>query len=428
MTHLHRIHRLIPLATALLGCPAFATNGYFPHGYGMKALGMGGASTAMAQDSMGGATNPASMVWSGTRYDAGVNLFSPRRQAERAGALLPSLNGRTESDSNWFPVPEFGYNRMVDNNLSVGVTVYGNGGMNTDYPGGGFNCGQGPANILCGQGRLGVDLMQLIVAPTVAWKFTERHSVGASLLLGYQRFKAEGIHAFAAMPGFSQAPGNVTNVGSDGSRGVGVRLGYFGKLSDRVNVGAAYAPRMRMSEFDKYRGLFAGSGDFDIPEHLGLGVAFTPVANWTVAADYERINYSGVPSVGRPSFPQAPLGAPGGPGFGWRDIDVFKLGVAWQMTPQWTVRAGYNRGENPVQPADVSFNILAPGVMKSHYTAGFTYAMAGNSELTGALMVAPRVSVTGASLMNAMFGPGVAGNETVRMRQFSLGLAWGKKF
>ena len=188
MTILKGLARLAPLAAVLAAGPALATNGYFPHGYGMKAMGMGGASTAMAQDSMGGATNPASMVWSGNRFDVGVNVFSPRRDAARSGAAMPSLNGFVESDSEWFLVPEFGYNRMINNNLSVGVTVYGNGGMNTDYPGGGFNCGQGPANILCGQGSLGVDLMQMIVAPTVAWKFNERHSVGASLLLGYQRF------------------------------------------------------------------------------------------------------------------------------------------------------------------------------------------------------------------------------------------------
>ncbi|MHB1123269.1 MAG: hypothetical protein ACYC0T_11185 [Ramlibacter sp.] len=51
---------------------------------------------------------------------------------------------------------------MTDNRLSLGATVYGNGGMNTDSPGGGFSCGQGSANILRGQGSLGLDLMQLI--------------------------------------------------------------------------------------------------------------------------------------------------------------------------------------------------------------------------------------------------------------------------
>ena len=32
--------------------------------------------------------------------------------------------------------------------------------------------------------------MQLIIAPTVAYKLNAQHSIGASLLLGYQRFEA----------------------------------------------------------------------------------------------------------------------------------------------------------------------------------------------------------------------------------------------
>ena len=117
---------------------------------------------------MGGANNPATMVWVGSRLDAGIELFSPQRDAERSGAGFPTLNGSVDSDSKYFLVPELGYNRMLNNDLSVGVTVYGNGGMNTDYPEGNFNCGGGAANMLCGTGGLGVDLMQLVVAPTVS--------------------------------------------------------------------------------------------------------------------------------------------------------------------------------------------------------------------------------------------------------------------
>ncbi len=431
MIHSRRLTGLTALAAALVALPALATDGYFPHGYGMKAKGMGGASTAMAQDSMGGATNPASMVWAGSRVDAGVDLFSPRRDATRSGAGFPTLNGSVESDRDYFLVPEFGYNRMVGHNMSLGVTVYGNGGMNTTYPQGNFNCGGGPANILCGSGGVGVDLMQLIVAPTVAYKFHPRHSVGASLLLGYQRFKANGLQAFDNAPGFppfTQGPGHVTNKGTDSSTGVGVRLGYFGQITDRVNVGVAYAPKLNMGRLDKYSGLFAGSGDFDIPANYSAGIAFSPAPAWTIAADYQRVNYSGVASVGNPSAAQAPLGAPNGPGFGWRDINVYKLGVAWQMNSRLMLRAGYNHGQNPIASADVTFNILAPGVITNHYTLGFTQALADNSELTGAFMVSPRHSVTGPSLFNAVLGPGAGGNETIRMREWSVGVAWSKKF
>ena len=148
----------------------------------------------------------------------------------------------------------------------------------------------------------------------------------------------------------------------------------------------------------------------------------------TVALDYQRIKYSGVGSVGNASSVPLPLGAPGGPGFGWRDIDVLKLGVQWRVDSAWTLRAGLNRGQNPVTSENVTFNILAPGVMKQHYTGGFTWAMSPTDELSASLMIAPRQSVSGPSMFNAVMGAGAAGNETVRMRQYSLGAAWSRKF
>jgi long-chain fatty acid transport protein len=423
--------KLAPIA-ALCSCalPALATNGYFPHGYGMKAQGMGGTSTAMAQDSMGGATNPAAMVWVGSRMDLGLQWFSPRRDAERSGAGIPPLNGKVTSDSDNFFVPEFGYNRMMSPDLAVGLTVYGNGGMNTDYPQGPFQCPTGPAtvapaNMLCGAGKLGQDLAQLVVAPTVAYKLNPQHSVGAALLLGYQRFKAYGLQAFQ---GLSTSPANVTDNGYDSSTGVGIRLGWQGHLNDMVTLGAAWAPKMHMGKFDKYKGLFAGQGSFDIPAHYSVGIAITPNPAWTIAFDIARNEYSDVASVGNPSSNQAPLGADNGPGFGWKSITVYKLGASWRASETWTLRAGYNHGDNPITSADVTFNIIAPGVMKDHWTAGFTYALDKANEITGAGMYAPRQTVTGPSMFNGFFGAGMGGNETIGMKEYSLGIAWGHKF
>ena len=57
----------LAVAGALTAGAAGATDGYFSHGYGMKAKGRGGASTAMTTDTFGGANNPATMVWVGNR-------------------------------------------------------------------------------------------------------------------------------------------------------------------------------------------------------------------------------------------------------------------------------------------------------------------------------------------------------------------------
>ncbi len=413
---LKKLIGLMAVAGFALPGAAMATNGYFSHGYGMKAKGMGGAATAMADDAFGGANNPASMVFAGDRLDLGIDLFSPKREASRSGSM-PTLNGTTDSDSNYFGIPEFGYNKMLNNNLSLGVSVYGNGGMNTDYPAGQYNCGAGAANMMCGNTSLGVDLMQLMIAPTVAFKIAPNHSIGISPLIGYQRFKAEGLQAFAPA---SSSPSNLTNKGYDDSFGYGVRIGYMGKITPAFTIGAAYATKMNMQKFDKYKGLFAEQGAFDIPENYNLGIAYQVTPELTLALDYQRINYSGVKSISNPSTNMAPLGSSGGPGFGWQDVDVWKLGAAYQYNKQWTLRAGYNHGDNPIQARDVTFNILAPGVVKDHATLGVTYLTPAGNELTVSYMHAFENSVSGSS-------PQFGGTETIKMYQNSIGVAYAWK-
>jgi len=418
---------------------ASATNGYFSHGYGMKAEGMGGAATAMADDAFGGANNPAAMVFAGNRLDIGLDWFSPQRSAERSGSVA-GLNGKADSGSTNFFIPEFGYNKMLSNRLSLGVTVYGNGGMNTDYPGGQIPAGNGVCgtfnptgtgayNLLCGTGKLGVDLMQLIVAPTVAYKVNQNNSIGIAPLFGYQRFKAEGLQAFK---GFSSDPNHLTNQGYDSSTGWGVRIGWMGKVSNTVTLGAAYASKMQMSKMDKYKGLFANQGEFDLPSNWNLGIAVKATPKVTIAADYQRINYSDVDAIANSSTNGNPatantLGVNNGRGFGWQDVDIIKLGVEYQYSRKLTLRAGYDHTDNPIQSRDVTFNILAPGVVQDHATLGFTYGLSRDSELTMAYMHAFKNSVTGSSLFNTWTG-NTAGNEKIQMYEDSLGIAYGMKF
>ncbi len=417
---------------------AHATNGYFSHGYGMKAKGMGGAATAMANDTFGGANNPASMVWVGSRVDIGVDLFSPKRSVSRQGAVGGGgfYNGSAESDSTLFIIPEFGYNKLINPNTSLGVTVYGNGGMNTDFnsqlAGSPFaSCGGANANMLYGCGKLGVDLMQLIVAPTAAYKINENNSVGLSPLFGYQKFKVDGLQAFT---GISSSPNNVTNLGYDTSTGYGIRIGWQGKLSDAIGVGAAYSSRMRMSAFDKYKGLFAEGGDFDIPENYNIGIAVKATPKTTVAVDIQQINYGKVTAIANGvtnsmlAPPANPLGSAAGSGFHWANQTVFKLGVEHEYDSNWTARAGFNYGKSPIGSTidEVTFNILAPGVVEKHLTLGATYRTSIGGELTFSYMHAFENSVTGPSAAS-LLGAGNMGTETLKMHQDSIGIAYGWK-
>ncbi|MCZ7655826.1 MAG: hypothetical protein M5R42_18500 [Rhodocyclaceae bacterium] len=137
---LKRILGVMAVAGLTVPGMAWATNGYFSHGYGMKAKGMGGVGIALPQDALAAATNPAGMVMVGDRLDVGVDWFRPIRDSEIVGSLAPGVNGDYNgSDQKNFFVPEFGYNKMLGWNMSLGVSVYGNGGMNTNYKNG-FPC------------------------------------------------------------------------------------------------------------------------------------------------------------------------------------------------------------------------------------------------------------------------------------------------
>jgi long-chain fatty acid transport protein len=436
------------VAAALAPFATQATNGYFPHGHGMKAKGMGGAAMAMTSDAFGGSDNPAAMVFVGDRLDVGIDWFRPNRSARREGSAGGTgfLDGSADgNETNNFLIPEFGYNKMLRPDLSLGISVVAHGGMNTDYSGGQLDQGvcQGgpptgvPVNLLCGPGNLGVDLAQLVFAPTLAYKLSPGQSVGVAPLIAYQRFKAYGVQAFAPI---SSDPANLSNRGYDDAWGAGLRIGYYGRLTPTVAVGAAYATKIAMQEFDKYRGLFAEKGGFDIPENYGFGIAVNATSRLTIAADYVRINYSKVASVGNPSnqpnctptFPAGPgvgpdcLGASGSSiGFGWQDVNVIKLGVEYQWDHRLMLRAGYNHGDNPIQARDVTFNILAPGVVQDHVTAGFTYTLQGGSEITMAYMHAFKKSVSGPA--NNPYFP-VGGTETITLSENSLGIAWGRRF
>ncbi len=423
----------IALALALAGISvgANATNGYFGHGYGMKAKGMAGASTTSTDNAFFGANNPATAAFAGNRIDLGVDLFSPIREANR------NWGGPTEhveSDSNYFLVPEFGYNKMINPNLALGVTVYGNGGMNTDYDPNGFfgTCGPGGplTNMLGGCGRLGVDLMQLIVAPTAAFKIAPNHSIGISPLFGYQRFRAEGLQGFTA---FSTNPASMNNPGYDDTFGYGVRVGYLGKITPTITIGAAYASKMNFDEMGKYSGLFAEQGDFDIPENYNIGVSWQATPALKVALDYQRINYSDVAAVGNPVFPNifSLLGSSTGPGFGWDDMNIWKLGAEYKYSNAWTFRAGYSHTDAPMKGSncatftncgEVTFNILAPATIEDHITLGFTYTRANGDEVTAAYMHGFKNDISG---INPFF-PG-SPIDNIKMYQNSLGIQYSWK-
>ncbi len=420
------------IAVLLLAPAAVATNGYFPHGYGAVSRGMAGTGVAWSQDATAGAVNPAGFVELGNRFDIGLEAFSPRRSYEIIGGpsfdpastrvpglIFPLAPGRVESGKEVFPIPSFGWSRQLGADDAIGLSIYANGGMNTTWPG--FEsptCPPGsPGGTYCA-GPAGVDLAQLFISPVYARRITPRLSIGVAPILAAQRFEATGIGSFAPL---SSDPGNLSDAGHDTSFGYGVRLGVQGITDAGLRWGFAWRSRVRMGEFDDYRGLFADAGDFDVPESFVAGIAWQPTDRHTIALDIEHVRYSDIASVGLPFLPnltRAPLGAAGAAGFGWEDVTTIKLGYQHVVDDRWRWRAGISKAEQPIPESEVLFNILAPGVQEWHVTGGATYTLAGGSEVTVSLMYSPEKTVRGQNPFNT--------NQTIAlsMHQWALEVSW----
>jgi len=441
--------------SGILVSPAVnATNGYFSHGFSTKEKALGGAGTAYSQDSLAAANNPAGMAFVGERMDIGMALFSPSPRSftltgtrhdtpptpsdPRFTSINATPGTKYESDNDFFLIPHFGYNWQLNNDSTVGVSVYGNGGMNTEYL---ASESPGEAGTF-GAGTAGMNMAQLFINLSWAKKINAKHAFGGSLLLVGQRMIVQGVDSFAP---FSLDPANMSGNRKSDSFGAGLKVGYQGEVAKGVRVGVAYQSKISMSDLDEYKGLLAESGGFDIPSTYNIGVSFDVGDDGVIVADVQRIIYSDVASISNPikgltdgsCMPGAPatggtgtacLGGSNGAGFGWEDMTIYKIGYQFEDdTYDIVYRVGYSHAEQPIPESETLFNTLAPAVIEDHITAGLTVKMSGNQELNISGMYAPRNSVKGPN----PFDGGEANGGTdieIEMSQWEIQAGWAWKY
>lgn len=489
------------VATALAACvvipvTASATNGYFAHGWGTKSKAMAGVATALPQDSLVTATNPAGMAFVGQRFDLGVSFFNPSDRGYEANSDF-SVNaqgfstgpfvtpGRYDSDKDWFLIPSLGYNHEIDEYSTIGVAVYGNGGLNTKYkdepvwrnfaaapnqlairpgidqapPGtiasptgllfqptaqGGLapvtspnaTPAQGNANpggVFTATTPTGVNLEQLFVEIPYTYKFGDgKQSVGIAPVFAAQNFEAKGLQPFRAA---SLYPDKVTNNGKDWSYGFGVHVGWFGEINEQLSAGISYRTKMWMGDLGDYKGLFANGGDFDIPAMLNVGLAYKVKPNVTVAFDYQRIFYDEIDAIANsndndisPCFTSGPkpaicLGGKDGLGFGWDSMDVFKLGLRYDHNEKLSFMTGASYNSEFSTGRQALFNVLAPATVRWHLTLGATYRHSDSDEFNLAFSYMPKEELSGTS-------PSITQSQSgsIYMQQMDIEISWSHLF
>lgn len=456
--------KLLALAISSALAPnALATNGTFTHGVGTKNKAMAGSGVALPQDSLSAGINPASMVHVGDRMDFGFSLFSPIREYEVRGATPEQIfgafgqavaagqanpnnppfaleTGTFESDNELFMIPSFGRNWMLSDNSSFGVSVYANGGMNTRYDSSQYSFA--PINPATGQpagipstyyaGTASINLMQLFVTPTYAVKLGDSFSLGVSPIFAYQQLNISGLASFGQFAADGN-PDSLSDRGHARSLGAGAKIGALADLGN-FSIGLSAQSKIYMSEFDEYADLLPEQGDFDAPATATIGFAFKPSNTMAATFDIQHIWFSDVAAFGNPfSNLISPTGCAGGvvskclggdngPGFGWEDVTIYKVGLQYQSSPDWTWRAGYSHGDQPIQSSELLFNIVAPATIQDQITLGLTKKLDKDSEVNIAMMYALEESVTGSNPLSP--SPLPTQDIEVSMKQVEFEVSW----
>lgn len=432
----------------------FATNGIFLPGYGIQSESMGGVGIASGQDSISAAANPANLSYVGMRGDVDLTVFNPNVKANvtspcslfgfsfgcyRNGNSYTQM-GWVESTADLYFIPNMGMSMPLNEKLSAGLAFVAASGMGSAYNPNFFSFNATSTPVPANNSKVGIQLMQLIVPISIAYKPVESQSLGFSLVPAAQRFSASGLDAFSSF-GISSDPSHMTGQGFDFSYGAGARIGWIGKfLDNKLALGATYSSKTYMTKLDKYRGLFPNGGEFDIPANFGFGITLRPTDKWMIAFDLNKIMYRDVAAFGNaapglvgtepnitalyglcngPTYAAACLGQPGGMGFGWKNQTVYKFGVAYKATEKLTLKAGYNYAASPIPDTALTFNLLAPATSEKHYSIGMTYTVSDNLDVSAMYMRSPPHSQYESNLQVIN-----SGGFTMNQNYLGIGASW----
>jgi long-chain fatty acid transport protein len=359
---------------------------------GAKAMGMGMAFTAQADDPSAIYYNPAGIVQLEGQNVMIGGTYIRENGADFSGTTPLTFNAGvfdTESETQEdldFVIPNAYWTRKAAPDFAYGVGIFAPFGLGQKY--------EYRATSIFRNQVTNVEIQTVVVNPTVAWKLNDVLSVGAGVDFMYG--KAKLSQAGVANVG---TPLNIFQLDLDGH---GTAWGYnFGLLltpSENVKIGAAFRSSFRLDIKDANVNLWgidstvpfvpnpvppptalsaaqvfggstyhtSASTTINMPATFQLGVAYIldrltlevdlDWTFWTLKIDIEN-NNALLPDANRPE--------------NWKDVVGLDVGAEYRVTDPLALRLGFRYDPSPV-PAD-TLSPLLPDADRFFYCAGAGY-------------------------------------------------------
>jgi len=383
-----RIGKMLSVLVVLL----FAATSAMAAGFrlpeqGAKAMGMGMAFTAQADDPSAIYYNPAGIVQLEGQNVMIGGTYIRENGAEFTGTTpltLSTSTSETQEDLD-FVIPNAYWTRKAAPDFAYGVGIFAPFGLGQKY-------GNRQTSIFRNQ-VTNVEIQTIVVNPTVAWKINDVLSVGAGVDFMYG--KAKLSQAGVVNVG---APLNIFQLDLDGQ---GTAWGYnFGVLltpEGNFKVGASYRSGFRLDIKNANVNLweinstvpfippglsaadvFGGSSTYhtsasttiNMPATFQLGVAYIldrltleVDLDWTFWSAFKTLkidienNTALLPDANRPEM--------------WKDVVGVDVGAEYRVTDPMALRLGFRYDPSPV-PAN-TLSPLLPDSDRFFYCAGAGY-------------------------------------------------------
>jgi len=332
----------------LLSVVQAQANGFQLAEQGVRAMGMGNAFTAVADDASAMWYNPAGIAFlkGGNLIVGGVGILVPKIDFTSNSSNTILGAGKTgSSDRKNLVIPHF-HATFTDPKmgLSYGLSVTSPFGLESDWTGSPIATSSAPASLK----STTFSRLELInVNPNVAFKISDNFSIAGGL-----------DYVYVKDVDFSTS---ILTQNGDGD-GWGGNIGLMYK-NDLFSIGVTYrtqvAIRITGTSISTLGGNAASTAYLKLPDTVNGGIAFHPSDTLTVSAEADWTNWSKLDQIVFNYSSALTL-----PVFGavtstvtpeeWHPTLAAKVGVEWKAQDNLRFRLGYNFDPSPVNPKNYS--------------------------------------------------------------------------
>lgn len=352
--------------------------------HGAKAMGMGGAFTAQANDPSAIFFNPAGLGFQkGMNLMLGTTLIFP---SSKFVGPTPSTTEHKMKSQIFYPINIYG-TYALDQGFVFGLGVYNPFGLGTEWD-----------KDWVGK-RLSVktDLQTFFINPSISYKLTDQLSIG----LGFSYVLANVDLKYRIQTLSSLSPPTPSTV--DGTaeldangNGYNFNVGVLYKPMEDLSIGFSYrhSTELKLEGDAKFTDMQAlqnffpggtGNTTITLPYNVLFGIAYNVLPDLTVEAGVQYVGWESYDTLDveiseGPTFPLTgqPLQKGTKTGKDWENSFLIRFGGEYRMD-KFAFRAGYIFDKTP-QP-EKSVEPMLPDADRHEITLGLGYHLSENLDI-----------------------------------------------